>query len=1283
MLEGATRELLAAAPEDRDLLQMRLGRSAKQLTDKLDGPEGARIALAFARLSLDVFEDCDSASESIERAIRMEGDLDDYAALAPYAARLVASPKARDVLDRALASAQKPYASIGVPALKLLAALATHLGDAQAHAQAVVIAAERDPEDDALVLEADVVVRELGDAALVERLGKKVPPSRRVAALRAWAREKILAGAHVEAAAALERAAEIGDAGTKIELEAELRRAYEAAGRGNEIEQRVQREAASDEATPAMRAMRWTEIADRREVRRDLPGTIRALQEAARLDPGPVERWSALERVAELAGDDGVRIGALREIAERVQSDGRIAVHKRLARAYERRGDGAAAEATWHIVLKLDPEDEESDRAMEALIAADGRYAALADHLARRAERLATHSGKRDALRAVRLRRAAILEQRLGRVQDACDELAILLAEWPDNASALRYLADLSERAGDFARAAPLWRRATALEVDPNTQDELELRAASASKSAGDSASALRHVRAVLVRHPESHVALELHVELAREMGLLAELGEALEALATAEAASHIGRSDMLVEAAQSAARIGDAPLALSRAQKAAVIGPERPAPQLLARGLEYRLRGAGDPNDARRTIDDLKKIRGTLAPEDAALRTFLLAEALDVAQGGGAGMRELEALSPELGKSALIAVGIAERMAAQGNHAAALPHFDDALRGNLLGLRKQGSVALAAAESAVRCMQLEDAHRLYQLASGDPESRFTALTRLGHLAVTQGWFERAARILPELASAASTEEHARTLLELVHLSLSSAEGPDRGDAESLVAALFAAIPEGSALRARMQAELAAARRATPSPPSPVRAPAPAQGRAPASFVARARSEADLLAPIPDGTSAAPPPHGQHLEPGVDRELADLEAAVGAAKTPEARAHAQIALAGAYLDQRAFASAEQVLWKALGEGSVQAGDQLAHTLAPAIERSADVVRVRRAQVDLAPGDLSLLEALRAAALADADKVYARAIEHVARAFDIAAGPLPPPPLAAQVERPGMMALLTRPSQAPIGEALGLVWEGAPAAFLRDPKTYGITGVGRVVPGSTSAVARLYDTAIRLLDAPRIPLFVSRPTGALSASVALIAPPSVILGGDVREDSPELRFVLGRGMSAALHSNVLVLGMSYKDVSSLRRALASAFGPPEIRSSLDAESSRLAEQFWQLIPPRVQRRLQELLSATEVPEYEELVAPAHQSGRRVGLFLAGDFATAARAVFDEFSLRVEGASASGGLRRYCQDLPALADLLRLAVSPEYADARWQPVAPASQRGSKSSSRFSIV
>jgi hypothetical protein len=81
---------------------------------------------------------------------------------------------------------------------------------------------------------------------------------------------------------------------------------------------------------------------------------------------------------------------------------------------------------------------------------------------------------------------------------------------------------------------------------------------------------------------------------------------------------------------------------------------------------------------------------------------------------------------------------------------------------------------------------------------------------------------------------------------------------------------------------------------------------------------------------------------------------------------------------------------------------------------------------------------------------------------------------------------------------------------------------------------------------------------------------------------------------------------------------------------------------------------------------------------------VGLFLAGDFGTAARALLSERRVSLQLLGDPHSLAPLCSELPDLADLLRLAVSPEYAEARWHPVAPASQRGTMSSSgRFSLV
>ncbi len=370
----------------------------------------------------------------------------------------------------------------------------------------------------------------------------------------------------------------------------------------------------------------------------------------------------------------------------------------------------------------------------------------------------------------------------------------------------------------------------------------------------------------------------------------------------------------------------------------------------------------------------------------------------------------------------------------------------------------------------------------------------------------------------------------------------------------------------------------------------------------------------------------APPPEDEPLvvAPGTDRRLEEFEAAVRVASTPVARANARLALGRLRLDVGDAIGAEPLLWEALADGLVEAGDALAPVLSSTSDRGRDVVRLRRQQVSLEPGDVGRLELLRAAALADDDRVFARAVEHVLRAFDPGAGPLPPPPLATQPEQPGIFALLTRPSRDTAGEALAALWESATHLFARDPATYAIPGLERVVPGPTSAVARLYEIALRLLDVPKIPLYLTRSTsGSPAVQVALVSPPSVLLGGDVREEGTALRFAMGWGLSAALSHNVLRLAVSPAEGGGPRRRR----DPGRVRAAGDRAPGRRPCRATRAVfladgPGENAAAFAELLGGGTFPDHPELVARAEQSGRRVGMFLAGDFAWAARQLVAE-------------------------------------------------------------
>jgi tetratricopeptide (TPR) repeat protein len=1093
LLTDAAADLVRAEADERDALEIRFARAARSVHERLSGPEGARIALAFARAAFDIFDDAESALSSFERAVSCDASIDEFGHFEPYAERLAGAVDASVRVAALVRATDAPPGARSAALARILALAAAACDDASA-----------------------------GVAA------RTVPPP-----------------------GASESAPE--------------------ARRDSEGEQQADGADAADENAPETRADRWMEVAERRERRGDPNAAMHAVLEACRLDPGPLGRWSALERLADVLGADETRVSALEHIVARVGPDGRVAAVKRLARAYEQRHELGLAEAAWAQVLEEDPNDEEANQAIEAALAAEDRHAELAEHLGQRAARIGGDPGRREVLRVVRFRRAAILDQRLARVEDACEELTRLLEDSPDHPGALRYLADLLERQGAVARLAAVLLRAAQLEEEPSERAQLEARAARATLAAGDPENALRLAKQALARDPDSREAGDVWVEAARLLGHDAELGAALDALAAGTNLSALARSDLLVEAAIVAARTGDIEGAVERSRRAAAVAPDRATPQLLARGLEYRIRGAGSPEEATRTIGQLAAIQGPVAPDDSALRAFLTAEAVDVVRGRGEGLRELEAVRASLGDHPLVALGLAERYAAKGQYGAAIDSYRSALAGSLLDLRKPGRVALAAADAATKAMRPADAAYFLEIAERDDTVR----------------------------------------------------------------------------------AIARAARATPFRPRSTGAPS---ALASEPLAGNPRSELDLEHEARNGATAAD------------------------------RVRARLALGRRRREAGDRREAEALFWDALAEGSAEAGDLLAALFTGAADRTRDLLRVRLQLVGLEPGDVGRLEALRAAAHAEDAVVVARAVDHVLRSLDTGAPALPAPPVATLVEHPGLLALLTRPSADAAGEVLALVWEGAMQLFVRDAASYSVTGIERIVPGATSPLGKLYEAAIRILDAPRIPLFVSRAAAGSSsrpsASVAILSPPSVILAGDLREETLEMRYALGYGMSAALPSNVLRMGLPPAEGQALVSAIRAAFGSPDAGRGVDSRAARLAESFWQLVPARAQRRLQQLLSAAPFPEHAELAERARQSGRRVGMFVCGDFAFAARELLGE-SPRLAGHPLSlANLRALCQAEPPLADLLRLAVSPEYAEARWNVAGSVGLRGLAQAGRFTL-
>ncbi|WP_394839685.1 hypothetical protein LVJ94_22620 [Pendulispora rubella] len=1115
LLADAAQGLLRVAPGQHDALAVGVQEAVQALTAKLDGPDGARTALALAHLMLQLFHDARGALGAISSAFDTNADIDEYASLVAFAGELASSPAVVAFMDAALAVLEQPYSHVGVAALKLLAAIAHHRGEGDLRDRLTLRAALREPEDPQLVRAADDAAQRLGDAELSQRFDQTVPPGERGEVFRAYARERAIAGEYDEAIDAMERARILFGPEERSAVESEIRALYGSAGRASDLERRTLARAEDESFQPRDRADRYAEVAQRCEERGELGSSASLLRKAAELDPAPLARWSALERAAEMARRNDVRILALREIEKRVDADARPAVLRRLARALEDAAQVDEAITVLEQVLDANPDDETSDQTVESMIVAAGDYERLAEHLAGRITRLAPKTERRDSLRAVRLRRVAILEQRLGRVDEACTELEELLREWPENDGALRYLADLYERTGQTHRAAPLWKHLSALANGAETQAELELRAVTATRDAGDLRGALLLVNQLLEREPLLIEAMVLRVDLARALEDDHELGAALEAAALYGGADDATRADLWVDAAQAAARVGDGTRSLERARKAADAAPHRAATQLFARGLEYRLRGAGSEYEARTTLAELGKVDEELEPEDVALSTFLAVEALAaLGRVDEAALRLAQAYA-EVGAQPLLALALAERCMLTSDFTGALSYYEAALEGNLLGFRSRGTVALAAASAALRADRVDAALVHLDEAAFHPESRFEALKKTAQVAAARGDLSRARTVLRELVRATSGEERTVTLAQLGRLLLTSTSEDDFVEGEQVFVEAMAAAPEGSVLSAQLSAEL------------------------------------------------------------------------------------------------------------------------------------EALRERRSSLPVAPEETSTAE-----------------IERVLAALDPEAVPREPPPLAAQREQPGMLALLAKVGHPAVLEVLWLLWESAPEIFLRESTSPPGIRIGKGTSEPLVHLFHLLHTATRLLALPKLALYAHpRPgTTSVTSSVYIASPPAIVLSGDLRSDTPELRYALGQGIACALPQNVLVASLSEAEGSLMWRAMLGAFGPPEYGRQLDPKSGRLAESFWHTVPPRTQRRMQELLNAAPRTSYDDVVAMVRQSARRVGLFLAGDFAVVAESFLRERAMDLESARAWGGVERLCAQFPELENLVELAASTEYAAAR---------------------
>ncbi|KAK4044918.1 hypothetical protein OUZ56_032324 [Daphnia magna] len=568
------------------------------------------------------------------------------------------------------------------------------------------------------------------------------------------------------------------------------------------------RPAALPSQPPVRNADEWVQTARDAENAGDLGRALDAAVVAAETSPERGDLWELVAEFSEAIGDSDTRIAArIRAVAcagrggragTSAQTQTRRDAELELARAYAENGKKDEARRLWTRLFEENPTDPLPSGALQAQYVDEGRYDALASHLGQRITGLVARPDRDELeVRALRMRRAAVLDEHLSAYALAAEELLRVLDEHLRYEPALRYLADLEEKRGRFAESASLWRRILEQEGDrPERSTRVRLAALLHRLGRGDEA--LAQLDATLEDDaPPSVRSTGLRIEILRAREAFGELGDALEAYAEFGDDASSVRADLLVEASQAAARVGNMYLALKRARRGADLCPEAPGPQLYARGLEYRLRGIGTPDEARDTAIRLRGIRGIEDANDEALRAFLLAESLDGIEGGNAGLRALVDTKQRIGLLPLVALGLAERYVSRWTFQEALPCFRVALGGDLLGLRRRGAVALSAADAAMRRPPKDR-------PAGDPARDLV----------------RARAVLRAVASTAVGDEKAEALGQLARALLSSSAEKNREEGVVVLGEALESANPHSALAATLRQEWADA--TTPQEPMTV-----------------------------------------------------------------------------------------------------------------------------------------------------------------------------------------------------------------------------------------------------------------------------------------------------------------------------------------------------------------------------------------------------------------------------------------------------------------------------
>ncbi len=255
------------------------------------------------------------------------------------------------------------------------------------------------------------------------------------------------------------------------------------------------------------------------------------------IDAGDSDALAQLTRIEAQAGRHE-RVAQLleRRIEAEMDPDSRVRLRKELARAKsDSLGDVEGAIEAWRGALDEDATDIESIAALEVLYEKTDRWGELEELIQRRLDIAETQADRI----AARVRLARLADQRLGRREEAIEQLREILEEDPKNDEALDELERLygaDERWQDLV--ALLETRAADAQSNGDVQRELDVLVRLGSvhvERLGDSEQAIAIYQRVLQRDPHHVGVLGGLVDLHRERKDWSSMVEALERLGTVQ----------------------------------------------------------------------------------------------------------------------------------------------------------------------------------------------------------------------------------------------------------------------------------------------------------------------------------------------------------------------------------------------------------------------------------------------------------------------------------------------------------------------------------------------------------------------------------------------------------------------------------------------------------------------------------------------------------------------------------------------------------------------------